>query len=394
MKKILFVNNNLHTGGVQRALINLLWEIRGEYEISLLLFAPVGELMDQLPPEIELLTTDSSLKYWGIVSTDANTARKRLARSFWAICTKLLGRGAGFRLASFAQRRLGPYDVAISFLHSGPERSFYGGCNEFVLRCVQAERKYSFLHCDYEKISADSPYNRGIYQQFDAIAACSEGCKSAFLRVMPELAPLVWTVPNCQDYARIRRLSDQDPVSFPRGRLNLLSVSRLGREKGILRAVQAISELGSAAEGLSYTIIGDGAERSALLDLIEAHGLQQIVSYLGAKENPYPFMKAADCLLIPSFSEAAPMVIGEAAFLGTPILATETSSAQEMIEVPGYGLVCENSTEGIRDGVQMLLEHPEVLEQYRKNCRIGKYQNEFAHQCFSCLIADKKEECM
>ena len=44
-------------------------------------------------------------------------------------------------------------------------------------------------------------------------------------------------------------------------------------------------------------------------------------------ENPYGYMRAADVLLIPSFSEAAPMVIHESALLGTPILTTETSSA-------------------------------------------------------------------
>ena len=47
-------------------------------------------------------------------------------------------------------------------------------------------------------------------------------------------------------------------------------------------------------------------------------------------DNPYGYIKAADLLLIPSYNEAAPLVIGEAAGLETPILSTETSSAKEM----------------------------------------------------------------
>ena len=41
-KKILIVNNNMHIGGVQRALVNLLKCIHGRYEITLLLFHPEG----------------------------------------------------------------------------------------------------------------------------------------------------------------------------------------------------------------------------------------------------------------------------------------------------------------------------------------------------------------
>ena len=38
MKKILIVNNNMHIGGIQKALLNLLDEIKGKYDVTLLLF--------------------------------------------------------------------------------------------------------------------------------------------------------------------------------------------------------------------------------------------------------------------------------------------------------------------------------------------------------------------
>jgi len=42
MKRILIVNNNMHIGGVQKALVNLLYEIHNDYEITLLLFYAGG----------------------------------------------------------------------------------------------------------------------------------------------------------------------------------------------------------------------------------------------------------------------------------------------------------------------------------------------------------------
>ena len=45
MKKILIVNNNMHIGGVQKSLLNLLRSIGDSYDITLLLFFKGGEYM-------------------------------------------------------------------------------------------------------------------------------------------------------------------------------------------------------------------------------------------------------------------------------------------------------------------------------------------------------------
>ena len=43
-------------------------------------------------------------------------------------------------------------------------------------------------------------------------------------------------------------------------------------------------------------------------------------------DNPYRWMKNADCLVISSKSEASPNVLREALFLGTPVISTDCSS--------------------------------------------------------------------
>ena len=54
-KKLLIVNNNMHIGGVQRALVNLLKSIHDRYEVTLLLFHPVGELMQEVPADVKVV---------------------------------------------------------------------------------------------------------------------------------------------------------------------------------------------------------------------------------------------------------------------------------------------------------------------------------------------------
>ena len=47
MKRILIVNNNMHIGGVQKALLNLLQTLHADYDITLLLFYRGGALLNE-----------------------------------------------------------------------------------------------------------------------------------------------------------------------------------------------------------------------------------------------------------------------------------------------------------------------------------------------------------
>ena len=53
MKKLLIVNNNMKVGGVQKSLLNLLWSLEGQYEVTLCLFSPQGAYLQQLPATVE-----------------------------------------------------------------------------------------------------------------------------------------------------------------------------------------------------------------------------------------------------------------------------------------------------------------------------------------------------
>lgn len=193
-------------------------------------------------------------------------------------------------------------------------------------------------------------------------------------------------VKNCQSFQEVRRMAQREPVIMAPDKLNIVTVARFGKEKGVLRAIQAISDLGEKADRLHYYLIGNGAEYAAAEKKILELGLTGTVSLLGELENPYGYMQAADVLLIPSVSEAAPMVIGEAACLGAPVLTTETSSAHEMVEQPGLGWVCQNTVEGIRNGIESLLSRPDVLKERREHIRTLVFDNACARKQFSELI--------
>lgn len=377
----------MHIGGVQKALVNLLKEIASEYEVTLLLFYKGGELLRDVPENVKVITACRVLCGWGATREDAGGLRLQLSRAFSAAITRVAGRKWICRILFPFQKKLRGYDVAISYLHSGNDHVFYGGCNEFVLRCTEAEKKISFLHCDYEKMHAGSRYNENIYQKFDAIAACSAGCKDAFSAVFPELKQKVQVVRNCHDYERLHHDAAQAPAALSKTSVNVVTLSRFGREKGVLRGIQAVADVQRAGKKLRYFIIGNGVEYPKAAAMVKQLGLETSVTLLGEMLNPYGYLKAADVLLIPSFSEAAPMVIGEAASLGTPVLSTRTSSAEEMIVCSGYGWVCDNTQVGITEGLERLLANPEILKSHRESLEKMVFTNSEAITEFRHLIS-------
>lgn len=386
-KRILIVNNNMHIGGVQKALINLLTEIHDKYDITLMLFFPAGKYMSDIPKDIKVISANTGYKYLGMTKYDVKGHPIFfLKRSFYAALTRFFGRNAAISLMSVFQKRLKGYDLAVSYLQNGSDKTFYGGCNDFVIRHTDAPVRASVLHCDYGKCGADTKNNAKLYSRFDKIAACSEGCRSSFVNILPELADRTAVVRNCHDFNKLDELSREEIPAFSSDKINILSVARLGKEKGVLRAVKVISRLGEYKDKVHFYIIGDGIERDKINTFVAENSLSDTVTCLGERANPYPYMCSADLLLISSFSEAAPMVIGESAYLGTPILSTRTSSAIEMIEDTGFGWVCENNESLLLDMLCELVASPERIYDKKTLLKGIKLTNNEAVAAFDKLL--------
>ena len=382
--RLLIVSNNMHIGGVQKALVNMLECIHTKYDITLLLLYKGGEYLGDIPSSVKVIQASSFYKYLGMTKYDAGTAKDKLLRAFFAGITRVIGRRYAVSIMSLFQPVISGYDVSISYLHNGGERLFMGGCNDFVLKHTDAPTKITFLHCDFAKIGARTKENISQYPKFDKIAACSDGCRAAFLSEMPELSDKTFTVKNFQCFDKINEKSENMPI-LSREKLNILTVARLGGEKGVLRGVKAISTHKNAS--FHYYVVGDGAERGAIEEYIRENGLSDKITLCGELSDPYGYMRACDLLLIPSYSEAAPVVIDEAASLGTPILSTRTSSADEMISDRALGWVCENSDKALTDALGALISTPERVKEKKDSLKNIIFDNKTAEIQLEKLVS-------
>lgn len=388
MKKIIIVNNNMKVGGVQKSLYNLLWEIAGSYDITLFLFQAVGAYMDQLPPNVRVITCEGTMRHLGVSQAECR-GTDALHRGAMAALCKGLGRPAAMKLLLLGQKALEErYDCAISFLHAGGRKTFYGGTQDFVLHKVRAKKKIAFLHCDYENCGANFPGNNRDMARFDRIAACSDGCAEVFRRVLPALGDRCVTVRNCHRYEEIRSLADLSPVEYDPGRRNVVMVTRLAHEKGIERAIEAAACTIGSGIPVTLHLVGSGAMEAQLRQLAARLDVAEHIRFHGEQANPYRYMKNAELFLLSSYHEAAPMVIEEAACLHLPVLTVKTTSSHEMVTAEGCGWVCGNDQQALNAALISVLQDREALKAVKKELEKKIHDNTRAAAQFAALIEE------
>lgn len=387
MKKLLIVNNNMKVGGVQKSLYNLLWSLDpAEYAVTLLLFSKIGVYLDCLPDTVRVVECGGPFRLFGKSQAEYK-GREALTRGFLAAISRLLGREAAVRLMLPGQPMLEDrYDCAVSFLQNGRREAFYGGAQDYVLHRVKADRKVAWLHCDYQKCGADHRENNRMMERFDAVAACSEGCRRSFAAALPQLAERCVAVPNCHRVEEILDLAQQDPVTYPAETVNVVTVARLTHEKGLERAIRAVAVAQAKGLPVRLHLVGAGPMKEALQTLTEELRIREAVAFYGEQPNPYRYMKNADLLLLSSYHEAAPMVIDEARCLGLPVLTTATTSSTEMVAQAKAGWVCDNSQEALTETLCRVAADREGLQTVKHHLNRSRMDNRAALAGFRAVV--------
>jgi glycosyltransferase involved in cell wall biosynthesis len=98
----------------------------------------------------------------------------------------------------------------------------------------------------------------------------------------------------------------------------LITVARLSEEKGLDRLIKAVSLLKIPYR---FTIIGEGAMRKALEQLITERSLTEKVFLPGRSDTPFTVVPHADLFLMGSHYEGFPNAMLEAMAAGIPVVA-------------------------------------------------------------------------
>lgn len=160
-----------------------------------------------------------------------------------------------------------------------------------------------------------------------------------------------------EDIARKAALPlDDDIARFLEGGPTFLCLGRLSPEKGHAKLFEAFARVQELRPDARLLVVGDGPLRQSLERKVEALGLGRSILLAGPRSNPFPALRACQCLVMSSDHEGQPMVLLEAMTLGKPVIAVDIDGTRGLLAPNGYGMLVENSVQGLVKGFVDVLE--------------------------------------
>ncbi|MGW7794809.1 CDP-glycerol glycerophosphotransferase family protein [Staphylococcus xylosus] len=147
---------------------------------------------------------------------------------------------------------------------------------------------------------------------------------------------------------------------------NFVNVARLSPEKNHDSLIKAFKNVTEIEPKSKLYILGDGPLFKHLERLIKELKLENHVFLLGFIKNPFMFVAKCDCFVLTSNYEGQGMVILEAQTLSKPVIGTNVSGINSILDNTN-GLLIENNIESIKDGLVTYLNGnvPQITFDYK-----------------------------
>lgn len=340
MKKLLFGAYSLDLGGIEKALVILVNKLQEKgYDITLVLEKKQGIFLNEINPQIKIIEYTPS--------NSQNTIKRKLTNLFKRI--------------KFTLKYKNKFDFSACF-------ATYSLPASFVARTA-SKNCYLWGHADYlslfhgnetemKKFFIDRNYN-----QFRKVVFVSEEGKESFIKAFPEMKERTMVCNNLIDAKKIIKMSEE---KVPEEDLKIIKKNNdckittfinVGRheerQKKLSRLIDAASLLKKDNLNFQILFIGDGPQTEEYRKQVKEKQLENNILFLGRKQNPYPYFKISDCVVLTSDYEGYPVVFLESYILKKPIITTKVSDYKEVENK--YGYVTEKDTTDIYKKMKLFI---------------------------------------
>lgn len=353
--KILFRHRSMEMGGVEKVMLSLLNNLdRNKFEMTVCLTLNQGELRNEIPKHVRKIHLTE-----GKEDFSSNHIVKKLQLVSRRIRLNMLKKNP----AIVDNIINDTFDVEI-----GMDYRDY----EAILNSTNKNsKKIGWFHSEINvpKLRPAVPQILESFPKFDYMVYCSQRIQDMMHQYYPDLNyPAESVIVNAIPIDEIKKKAEEKIDPFPSSP-TFVSIGRLHSRKGFHKLIDAHTKL--IQEGLLHNIIvlGDGEEMENLQKQIKANGVEKSFILAGNKMNPYPYVKNADYFILPSESEAWPLVIAEALILQKPIIATNVGDIGLMIKDRKTGYLINYDTTEMYNAIKEFLVNTQLVTDIKENLK-------------------------
>lgn len=355
--KVLFRLRSLEMGGVPRVIFDLLENLpKDKFDFTLMLNLYQGELTKEIPQGIKVIVIEKGKEYM---------SKNPLLQKIQLLVRRLkLEIYDQFPSLLYAIKAIEKYDIEIA--------SSYTEFDMVLNSPLKNSRKIAWFHTD---VSYDQDEDRvksriDKMKKFDHVVFCAAHIRNVIEDLYQVTYPNSSVVYNAIHVEAVKAKAEEIKVDY--SHLNhpvFCSVGRLHRRKGYDALIRVHQKLINEGFLHQIVVLGDGEEKENLTAQIKACQVESTFTLLGTKVNPYPYIKNADYFVLPTRSEAYPLVINEALALEKVIISTNVGGIPEMIDDGMDGILVDPNEEAIYEGMKRILQDPVLVEKIKVNTK-------------------------
>lgn len=317
-KKVLFCSYNLDVGGIEKSLVNLVNNLSNNFDVTILLEKKEGLFLNQLNKNI-------IVKEFKVFNN-----KNLILRKFLNMMNKLI----------FTIKNYHRYDCSFCY-------ATYNLSSNILSR-IASNNSVFMIHSNYyeyfnrnEKLFNDFYKKRNV-DKFKHIICVSNEIKKDFINHY--MAKAIYVVNNLVNVNEILDKSTYKIEYVPKYKYKFCFVGRIDNSSKNLELL--IESFNKVSIDYELNIIGDGPDFKRINNLINKYNLNDRVHMMGKKENPYPYMKMSDYIILTSYYEGFPVIYSESIILGKQVLSTIDVS-DEYISFKDFGYLLNNDSNEI-----------------------------------------------
>lgn len=394
--KIAIVSQIQTNGGTEHALIEMLNILaKKQYDVTLFLLEWNEFIISMISPKIKVIKVEQMKDSAKDILKSSKSIKDYLIKLYHLIASRNSNfYSQYYHVTKYMSRRKEKFDVGISYFSPASLSDYYN------INCIRSNKKYAWIHADVQLFPGiEQGKTKWLYNCEDRIFCVSKDAKASFDKLFVECNNKSLVQYNALPVDKIKEKAMETSLEIDQIRRHakekiFVTVSRISEEKGQMDAIDAAVKLKELGVSFVWYFIGDGELLESFREKIRHENMREQMIAIGARTNPYPFIKACDIYIQTSRREGFCLAIAEAVILHKPVVSNCFNAAKEQIITGENGFVVDLNTDEFCNVIQKLVSNIDFYKEILKNAETMKSvaENEMDVLTNSILIDTGYEE--